>query len=48
MANDLNVVQAQSDRLGKYVLILTNEQLKELGKAGAMAIEAKGNTAEDD
>jgi len=42
MAKDLNLVQAKSEKLGEYSLILNNDQLKELGKLGATAIEEEG------
>lgn len=41
MNNDLNAVKVQNDKLGKYMLVLSNEQLKNIGKDGAYIIEAE-------
>lgn len=42
MSKDINIVQVENSTIGTYYMILTSDQLKELGKTGAAAIENAG------
>ena len=43
MPKDLNLIQIKDSKFGKYSVILSSDQLKELGKHGATVIENTGN-----
>jgi len=45
MRTDLNIVRVNDPDIGEYDMILDNDQLRELGKYGATAIENAGNAS---
>ena len=45
MKTDLNIVRVNDPDIGEYEMILSNDQLKELGKYGAAAIDNAGKAS---